>query len=417
MSIKRAPSKNTPHAIAPRRPSAENAKTTVVVKQAIVNVFFDGTLNNYYNANKRNDDSSYGGDLSNVARMWASIRKLDIKCAVYIDGIGTTRFREDTMDGYAYGDGDTGVMARADSAFAQIHKTVNEVHNSIPAVVRINVYGFSRGAATARTFVHWFNTERQQRFKENSGAWQGVDARINFVGLFDTVSSYAPSEDRSLKKIPKENAFHNDVSQLHLNFVSGYAKKVVHITAGDEYRKNFTLTNIASAKGLGIGYELEIPGSHSDVGGGYHAVSMERHVFRDPKVRELVLKRGWYESHELRWMNGAWDASRKVYGQYHKVALAIMVDKANQYGKVGIPNGVFEVNTAKPDGKDVLEIQGKLREFAQNERNNTRWSIDGYKDESYAKWFRRWFLHLSAEEASVAHQYGDQFNRLPPITG
>ena len=74
-----------------------------------------------------------------------------------------------------------------------------------------------------------------------------------------------------------------------------------------------------------------------------------------------------------------------------------MVDKANRYGKAGIPNGIFEVNTSKPDGKDVQEIQGRLREFAQNEANNVRWSIDSYKSESYAKWFRRWFLHFSAE--------------------
>lgn len=155
------------------KPPADS-KTKVYAKQAIVNVFFDGTLNNYYNANKRNDDSSYGNDLSNVARMWASIRKFDIKCAVYIDGIGTTRFQEDTMDGYAYGDGGTGVMARADSAFAQIHEKVWKGYGqTIPPVVRINVFGFSRGAATARTFVHWFNTERQQRFKENADKWQG----------------------------------------------------------------------------------------------------------------------------------------------------------------------------------------------------------------------------------------------------
>ena len=156
MAIKKSPSKNTPNASAPRRPSSENAKTTVVVKQAIVNVFFDGTLNNYYNANKRNNSTSYGNDLSNVARMWVPIRNEKSKCAIYIDGMGTTRFQKDTTDGYAYGDGDTGVMARADSAFAQIHQKVWDANGqTIPSVVRINVYGFSRGAATARTFVHW----------------------------------------------------------------------------------------------------------------------------------------------------------------------------------------------------------------------------------------------------------------------
>lgn len=403
MAIKKSPSKNTPNASAPRRPSSENAKTTVVVKQAIVNVFFDGTLNNYYNANKRNDNTSYGNDLSNVARMWVPIRNEKSKCAIYIDGMGTTRFQNDTTDGYAYGDGDTGVMARADSAFAQIHQKVWDANGqTIPPVVRINVYGFSRGAATARTFVHWFNTERQQRFKDNADKWQGVNAQVNFVGLFDTVSSYAPKEDRDslTSKVPKKGAFDNDVSQLHLNFSSGYAKKVVHITAGDEHRANFSLTNIASAKGLGIGYELEIPGSHSDVGGSYHQEEIEKKPM-DEDMAHFVLQKGWFEQGDLK---PHYDGTivtrigtRKVFGQYHKVGLAIMVDKANRYGKAGIPNGIFEVNTSKPDGKDVQEIQGRLREFAQNEANNVRWSIDSYKSESYAKWFRRWFLHFSAE--------------------
>lgn len=134
----------------------------------------------------------------------------------------------------------------------------------IPHYVTLNVFGFSRGAAAARNFVHLANTQpelfknaeldKDWNFAKNNPSKQnGVS--VNFVGLFDTVASYG-----------KDLNFSNDTEQLHLNFDSGYANKVVHLVALDEYRANFPLTNINSALGLSarngkgkMGYELRIP--------------------------------------------------------------------------------------------------------------------------------------------------------------
>jgi hypothetical protein len=101
-----------------------------------------------------------------------------------------------------------------------------------------------------------------------------------------------------------------------------------------------------------------------------------------------------------------------VFGQYHKVALAVMVDAARQFGAM-IPVDVYKIDYSAKDGKDVLEIQTKLREFAKKD-SNTRWSIDAYKQHenpTYASWFRRNFLHLPAEAGSISNGYAKGFKR------
>ena len=56
------------------------------------------------------------------------------------------------------GCGDTGVKTRAESAFAEIKKAYDKLNGEKnapkPSSIVINVFGFSRGAATARHFVH-----------------------------------------------------------------------------------------------------------------------------------------------------------------------------------------------------------------------------------------------------------------------
>ena len=396
-----------------------NPQTKVYGSHGVVNVFFDGTLNNYYNIIKGtgfNNDTSYANDFSNVARMWASIKDdLRTNCSLYIDGIGTTRLKDDSLKGYAFGDEGTGVMERADSAFGQLYQKITDTYGALPDFIHINVFGFSRGAAAARTFIHWMKTEKEKRLDNGKNKeWKGKTVFVNFVGLFDTVSSYAPTQDRhgAGGLVPNDNAFDNDVPQLHLNFNKGYAKRVLHITAGDEFRANFSLTNIQSAIALGIGYELEIPGAHSDVGGGYHPTEKESHRIVDAAFKAHIVQKGWYHQNDLPSNRGYQWVHRTVFGQYHKIALAVMVDAANHYG-AKIKTDILKVFTNKPDGKDVLEIQTKLREFAKKD-SNTRWSIDAYKQHenpTYAPWFRRNFLHLSAEAGSISNGYAKGFKR------
>ena len=67
-------------------------------------------------------------------------------------------------------------------------------------------------------------------------------------------------------------SFGSSVAELGLA-LGGVPQQVVHLTAGDEYRENFSLTDITSS--IGSGYELTLPGVHSDVGGSYGKITNE----------------------------------------------------------------------------------------------------------------------------------------------
>lgn len=81
--------------------------------------------------------------------------------------------------------------------------------------------------------------------------------KINFVGLFDTVSS-------------DDLAHYNDVKDLGLDIGKPQGiNYIAHLTAQNDYREHFPLTPIHGAIKDGIGFECSFPGAHSDVGGGY----------------------------------------------------------------------------------------------------------------------------------------------------
>lgn len=101
----------------------------------------------------------------------------------------------------------------------------------------------------------------KQQLKENGISVENVVVR--FVGLFDTVSTYGLFAD-------------NDVIDLSLNAVNR-AYQTIHLSAADEYRKNFALTNIKSAGFKGI--SLSLPGVHCDIGGAYNDIAYEKTAF------------------------------------------------------------------------------------------------------------------------------------------
>lgn len=369
----------------------------VTADREFANVFFDGTKNNYFNVtstNKRAGQESYENDLSNVARMWASIRRDEIYNAVYIEGIGTTRDKDDSTEGYALATGGTGIVARVHSVFPQITGTVlrNSPKKALPHILDINVFGFSRGAAAARHFVHLVNTQKELF----GGAWQAVIIRINFVGLFDTVSSMGLHHARN-------------VQELHLNFEPRYAIKVFHLVALDDYRNNFALTTIASAvkapsRGGGtkrMGYELAIPGAHSDVGGGYNAVEVEERAF-EPGLEHQVLEQGWFVQSEKRDQFGPHTVyRRKVSNEYYKVGLALMVDMAHRYTVTEYPPALL----TPPANPAVATIRETLRAVAKEEKE-TRWALNDKLGADKARAVRHAFLHLSFGHMSAVAEVG-----------
>ncbi|MBE0392328.1 phospholipase effector Tle1 domain-containing protein [Flavobacterium sp. PL002] len=109
-------------------------------------------------------DNSYSNDDTNVARMWSCC---DEDKAIYVEGMGTSEEdshnRQDSQDGFAFGAGTTGIRARVRLACERVAKHVELAKKGNKKVTQItfDVFGFSRGAASARNFVHEINTKME----------------------------------------------------------------------------------------------------------------------------------------------------------------------------------------------------------------------------------------------------------------
>lgn len=308
----------------------------VYVDTFTINVFFDGTKNNLYNIENRKKNpqmykgketaseyESYFNDHSNVSYLYqARGQKANIGWA-YIEGIGTgadqinhwdrenkdrarkgfplkdREYHTDSQQGFAFGSGPTGIEARVFQSFEKIQTMVKQsLGDRIPTILILNIFGFSRGAAAARHFLHRVKTE-PQLFK----GWNLKRERIivNFVGLFDTVSSFS-----AVYTIPEPtSAFDDDVKELHLNFGRNYASKVFHLTAADEYRQYFSLTNIDSAISNGFGMEVIISGAHADVGGSYQSEAQKKPfpvLENFPGMKKWFQEQGFFKEDDIHWV-------------------------------------------------------------------------------------------------------------------
>lgn len=123
--------------------------------------------------------------------------------------------------------------------------------------VNISVFGFSRGAAQARAFVH--------RLYEIAEVWgsgcgynvAGVPMQLSFLGIFDTVASVG------LAGISRVSDGKWDWAAGEMMSIHPEVRQCVHFAALHEQRINFPMDLAAS------GREALYPGMHSDVGGGY----------------------------------------------------------------------------------------------------------------------------------------------------
>ena len=304
-----------------------------------VNLFFDGTKNNMFNTdvydkNIHDVESSYANAYSNVAWMFNYRNEKVGEPWIYIEGIGS--LRGDTNDeilGYATGIGVTGVAERAKQAFGEIER---ELVNK-PSTLYINVFGFSRGAATASHFIHLAksNPSLFRRWKLRSN-----QIRFKFVGIFDTVSSVGGDLD-----------FDDDVEELKLDFrnlssADRQITKVFHIIAADEYRENFSVTNINSAIGSGFGYEVTMNGAHADVGGAYHKKSKEDYLTTNKQLKDWLLQKNFYTVKEMKAFRHGRNPTQftfirdNIKNDIHKISLQMMTRMTVKYGKLAFQTGL-----------------------------------------------------------------------------
>lgn len=319
-----------------------------------LNLFFDGTQNNKTNTElgkdyeeSNHEDDSYTNDYSNVARGFDALDpEAENQVRYYIEGIGTED-KESEMylwgnlphESILFGTGSRGVMAKVIKGCKKGAENLKpyagqDIH------LKVNVFGFSRGATAARHFLHVANSPvkiiensqgifalspknegslkdavkiKKQNELTNSYGYFGacllennvVPKKItfNFVGLYDTVASYG-LDHREKKSIGGKPIIEGDTKQLGLDAVSK-AYFTLQIAADNEFRDNFDLTNIDSAGVKGL--QLTLPGVHSDIGGCYVNESKESvDIYQEEggqvrceKYRNILIEEGWYQPNQI----------------------------------------------------------------------------------------------------------------------
>lgn len=114
---------------------------------------------------KQGTDNSFSNDYSNVARMWTCCKE---KYKIYVEGMGSSKLDKDDDDGFAFGAGSkSGIRARVREGCEKLaekigkEKTKKENETKKLTQITLDVFGFSRGAASARNFVAEVNNNNK----------------------------------------------------------------------------------------------------------------------------------------------------------------------------------------------------------------------------------------------------------------
>lgn len=257
-------------------------------------VFLDGTWN---------DENGHGNDgaVTNIYKMFSSlagtltqehipfVRQTSKNIGLYFRGVGND---EENIKAIGYYEGAFGAGERSirDHAYASVCKYYQPGD-------RICIFGFSRGASSARLLAaklneHGLPAEITLHYKERKNAHTGkpelmfakYDAKgegkkkvdVDYLGIFDTVGAFGIPINIGPLNFQKLNLFRNLT-------VAGNVQRTVHLVALDESREPFipTLTNYSDKA-----EEVWFAGVHADIGGGYHE-SMLGNITLDYMLSEL----------------------------------------------------------------------------------------------------------------------------------
>ncbi|MHA7059419.1 T6SS phospholipase effector Tle1-like catalytic domain-containing protein [Aquimarina sp. M1] len=427
-----------------------NAEYEELTPEESVNVtaaiFFDGTANNRENTNIRleyekmkrgephnaelvrkyrdiwwgtpwspNKTGSYDNDHSNISRIEPAYEAVDEekvkKFSIYIEGIGTENEGSDSKTGMGLGTGSTGVRAKVKKGCEQVAIKIERTGEKDINVLTIETYGFSRGAAAARNFIHEI-TQRKGQFKKRVGRggkvyWKvdhgalgefleekGINVKmvvIHFTGLFDTVASLGLSHG-------------NNTTQLKLNAVKK-SQNTLQLAAADEHRSNFRLTDIRSTGNRGI--EKFLPGVHSDIGGGYVDNSDEE-VRLDYTVtnlndlereRQLLIDQGWFQPNEITISDfwGTLTGDRKgLSNKYSYIPLQIMAKFSKDKGVNFVMSKItrsYAITSELSSAKTILD------EYVFND--GVEMSYDNPEHRILLGTLRNRYFHFSAHYNSI----------------
>ncbi|MEC3767393.1 phospholipase effector Tle1 domain-containing protein [Cupriavidus sp. SS-3] len=150
--------------------------------------------------------------------------------------------------------------------------------------VRLSVFGFSRGAAEARTFCQWI--------RKATGMKVGnATLDLRFLGIFDTVASVGVADSMPIAKGLMDWAD----GTMDIENVG----KVVHYVAAHEIRQSFPLSTarIGAKAYPSNTNEFIYPGAHSDLGGGYGPGDQGKSVSgRSALLSQIALNDMYFEA-------------------------------------------------------------------------------------------------------------------------
>lgn len=393
-------------------------------------VFFDGTGNNQTNTahtiarDKAATEwrvpaghGSYENDFSNVARLSQYLLEnspgFDRHFKIYVEGIGTQNSERDIPEGMAWGAGITGVEAKVKSGVDKIVENASKVPNPDKLIqnLRLDVFGFSRGAAAARYCIYVALLESKQNVKERLQrlGFEVSKVEVFFAGLYDTVGSH-------------DHDITDDTEKLHLDAIK-HAAKVVHLASADEHRAKFPLTDIRSKGST----EILLPGVHSDIGGGYMPVVnevdlqvLDLDVFWETKARKAALKarfarernwliaQGWCLPGEIQEPNANNElivTRNGILNTYNRIPLHIMKTWASE-STLNF-NTSIDVKLPVPAAHaDLTKMNAML-----GPHGNGNWK----GDPELLKRIRRRYFHFSAHYGDLG--MGPQFTNDDPMDG
>lgn len=222
--------------------------------------------------------NEFGDDNSNVIKLFSTLTRNEKQIAYYHPGVGTTGELDSpnffgrtkktfkVLLGKAFG---YGIIENIADAYTFIMKSYNPGD-------QIFIFGFSRGAYTARAIaamIHQFGimdpgcesvvsyavklfknpTDRNLKIAGSFKNTFGIDCKVHFLGVWDTVSSVGWTNP---VKLPY--TFHNPDIEI-----------ARHAISVDERRCFFRQHMMGPAVGNQDIKQIWFPGVHSDVGGGY----------------------------------------------------------------------------------------------------------------------------------------------------
>lgn len=258
---------------------------------------------------------------------------------------------------------------------------------------------------------------------------------IRFVGLYDTVSSYAEEDTMGNDNVKKKGISHalkskfkNDVAELNLNTL-GNAQKMVHFTAKDEHRENFDLTrlpgaNIPNKQNKILRIEKNFPGVHCDIGGAYNnetEVVDEIEVVNKTGIggikslyknfdacsklleefgRKELIEKYWYKKDELTTDDELFgtfkyfklSGKRKMKKEYSYIPLLFMNEFCEVYLNKNLILGKIDIDYSISKYKVLIEAKSHLDKYVNN-KGGKEWNFI-----SDAVFIRKKKMEIAAEE-------------------